>query len=359
MSAASDYPEIVPKNAPEARGIDLCGTRSSVYIIRSDVGVYMKCEDIHAGKKIKIHCLSEACRWGDYYLATNSYFYIIKGDEYRRVTDLSRDDHAVVYSLHRNCRGGSGYYSAFGKYYIVFANRGIYRRVSNMNKDEDPVEYKINQAFKDGIYFWGTNNYVYSLKQAEKWGVTYHRSTNMNLNKDGVTFSVHKSVLNFIPGGIAYTHGKVLGSWINIKCLQNESNTALEWEKTIKKTVGFDRSAMSTTEFEWSSEMGLEVGLIKTLTKVQFSLKAKFGGKDVDTEQFKWSDSAEIDETLRLKIPPNTTLYVWQFQLGFGQNKNLFSHDTAITYDKTPPEEPSEYYLKCDTNEPYSKNCEY
>lgn len=292
-------------------------------------------------------------------MATNSYFYIIKGDEYRRVTDLSRDDRAVVYSLHRNCRGGSGYYSAFGKYYIVFANRGIYRRVSNMNKDEDPVEYKINQAFKDGIYFWGTNNYVYSLKQAEKWGVTYHRSTNMNLNKDGVTFSVHKSVLNFIPGGIAYTHGKVLGSWINIKCLQNESNTTLEWEKTIKKTVGFDRSAMSTTEFEWSSEMGLEVGLIKTLTKVQFSLKAKFGGKDVDTEQFKWSDSAEIDETLRLKIPPNTTLYVWQFQLGFGQNKNLFSHDTAITYDKTPPEEPSEYYLKCDTNEPYSKNCEY
>ncbi|PFX11515.1 hypothetical protein AWC38_SpisGene24717 [Stylophora pistillata] len=317
MSATSDYPEIVPKSAPEARGIDFCGTEHSLYIIRSDVGVYMKCEDIHAGKDIKIHRLSEACRWGDYYLATDSYFYIIKGNEYRRVTDLSSDDDAVVYSLHRNCRGGSGYYSAFGKYYIVFANKGTYRRVSNMNKDEDPVEYKINQAFQDGIYFWGTNDYVYCLKQAGKWGVTYHKSTNMNLNKDEASFSVRESVLKFIPGGIAHTHGKVLGFWKDIKRLQNDSNIAVQWEKTIKKTVGFDRSTMSTIEFEWSIEMGIseEVGieaqlseLIKALCKVQISLKEKYGGNKVNTEQFKWSDSTEEDETFRLKIPPNTKL---------------------------------------------------
>ena len=110
---------------------------------------------------------------------------------------------------------------------------------------------------------------------------------------------------------------------------------------------------MSTIEFEWSIEMGIseEVGieaqlseLIKALCKVQFSLKEKYGGKNVNTEQFKWSNSTEEDETFRLKIPPNTKLYVWQFQLGFGKNKNLFSHDTAITYDKTPPEEPSDYH---------------
>ncbi|PFX12774.1 putative uncharacterized transposon-derived protein F54H12.3 [Stylophora pistillata] len=157
---------------------------------------------------------------------------IIKGNEYRRVTDLSSDDDAVVYSLHRNCCGGSGYYSAFGKYYIVFANKGTYRRVSNMNKDEDPVEYKIKQAFQDGIYFWGTNDYVYCLKQAGKWGVTYHRSTNMNLNKDEASFSVRESVLKFIPGGIAHTHGKVLGFWKDIKRLQNDSNIAVLFDET-------------------------------------------------------------------------------------------------------------------------------
>lgn len=46
MSAASDYPEIVPKSASEAKGIDFCGTKHSFYIIRSDVGVYMRCKDL-------------------------------------------------------------------------------------------------------------------------------------------------------------------------------------------------------------------------------------------------------------------------------------------------------------------------
>ena len=354
MSAASDCPEIVPKSASEAKGTDFCGGKNSCYIIRSDVGVYMRCKDIHAGQDIKIHRLSEACRWGDHYLATDSFFYIIKGDEYRRVTDLRKDDDAVVYSLHCNCRGGSGYYSAFGNWYIVFANRGTYRRVSNMNKDEDAVEYKIHQAFQDGIYFWGNNNYVYCLKQAGERGVTYHRSTNMNLNKYCGDFSVHELVLKFIPGGIAHTHGKVFGYWKDVKCLQNDSDTAIELEKTIKKTVGFDRSTMSSIELEWSIEMGIseEVGikaqvseLIEALCKVQYSLKETFGGKMVNTEQFKWSDITKEDENVELKIPPNTKLYVWQFQMGFGKKENLFSYDTAITYGKTPPEETLEYFM--------------
>ena len=354
MSASSDYLEIVPKSAPEARGTDFCGDKNSFYIIRSDVGVYMRCEDIHAGKDIKIHRLSEACRWGDHYLATDSHFYIIKGDEYRRVTDLSKDEEAVVYSLHRNCRGGSGYYFAFGYWYIMFTNRGTYRRVSNMNKDEDAVEYKIHQAFQDGIYFWGTNDYVYCLKQAGKWGVTYHRSTNMNLNKDADNVTVHESVLKFLPGGMAHIHGKVFGNWKEVKCIGNDTNITSEWEKKVKKTVGFDRSKMSSIELEWSIEMGVseEVGikaqaseLLKGLCKVQYSLKEKFGGKMVDTEQLKWSATTEEEETLKLKIPPNTKLYVWHFQMGFGENINLFSREIATTYSQTPPEEPS-YYFK-------------
>ena len=353
MSASSDYLEIVPKSAPEARGTDFCGDKNSFYIIRSDVGVYMRCEDIHAGKDIKIHRLSEACRWGDHYLATDSHFYIIKGDEYRRVTDLSKDEEAVVYSLHRNCRGGSGYYFAFGYWYIMFTNRGTYRRVSNMNKDEDAVEYKIHQAFQDGIYFWGTNDYVYCLKQAGKWGVTYHRSTNMNLNKDADNVTVHESVLKFLPGGMAHIHGKVFGNWKEVKCIGNDTNITSEWEKKVKKTVGFDRSKMSSIELEWSIEMGVseEVGikaqaseLLKGLCKVQYSLKEKFGGKMVDTEQLKWSVTTEEEETLKLKIPPNSKLYVWQFQMGFGENINLFSRKTAITYSQTPPKEPSDYF---------------
>ena len=37
-------------------------------------------------------------------------------------------------------------------------------------------------------------------------------------------------------------------------------------------------------------------------------------------------------------------MYVWQFQMGFGGKNNLFSLDTAIIYNKTPPAKRLEYF---------------
>ena len=42
MPDVPDYPELVPKSAPEARGIDFCADKDYYYIIRSDLGVYMR-----------------------------------------------------------------------------------------------------------------------------------------------------------------------------------------------------------------------------------------------------------------------------------------------------------------------------
>ena len=271
----------------------------------------------------------------------------MKGDEYRRVTNMNTDKDAVVYSLHPNCQGGSHYYSAFGNYYIVFADKHVYRRVENMNTDEGAVEYSIHQAFQDGLYFWGTTDYVYCLKQADKWGVTYHRSTNMNLDEDPATFSIHESVLNFLPGGIAQTTGKAFGYWHNIKSFSNETDITVDWERSIKKTVGFNRSEMSSIEHNWSIEVGVQYqsGLLsEAISKYQFSLKAKYGGKSVNTEQQQWSNMTEESETLNLHIPPHSKVYIWQYQMGFGQEKNLFSPDLEITEDTDPPDEPTMYF---------------
>ena len=346
MFDVQDYPEIVPKNADEARGIDFCGTDDYYYIIRSDLGVYMRCTNFNKGKDIKIYSLSQPCQWGDHYLATSTHYYIIKGNEYRRVTNMNEDKNAVVYSLHPNCRGGSNYYSAFGNWYIVFANRGVYRRVKNMNTDKDAVEFSIHEAFQDGLYFWGVTDYVYCLKQAGKWGVTYHRSTNMNKNEDPATFSVHESVLNIIPGGVAQTDGKAFGHWENIKTIANDTDVAVGWERAVKETVGFKRSKMSSIEHNWSIEVGKEYksGLLsEAICKYQFSLKAQYGGKSVNTERQEWSDITEQSETIKLHIPPHSKMYLWQYQLGFGQEKNLFSPKLEITDSAEPPEEPSKY----------------
>ncbi|KAL9982864.1 hypothetical protein ACROYT_G004973 [Oculina patagonica] len=346
MSDEKDYTDIVPKNKKEARGTDFCGTNEYYYIIRSDLGVYMRSKDFHSGSDIQIFSLHPSCSWGDHYLATgDGYYYIIKGNEYRRVTNMNKDLDAVVYSLHPNCQGGSYYYAAFGYYYIVFTDRGVYRRVKNMNSDEEGHDFRIHEAYQDGIYYWGVKNYVYCLKQAGKWGVTYHRSTNMNSDEDSKTYSVHPSVLNFLPGGVAQTKGKAFDYWEKLKSIDNVSDVAVDWERDVEESVGFKKSEMSSIEQDWSIHLGASYSsgiLTEAISKYQFSFDAQYGGKSVNTEQQDWSDVHVQTERVKMHIPPNGTAYVWQYQMGFGDEKNLFCVDLKVTNDDNPPDEPPE-----------------
>ena len=345
MSDVPDYPEIVPKSAPEARGIDFCADKYYYYIIRSDLGVYMRCKNFREGKDIKIFPLSQACQWGDHYMAgefrKSNYFYIIKGNEYRRVTDMSLDKDAEVHSLHPNCRGGSSYYCSYGNceyFYIVFADRGVYREVMNINTDQNAAEYSIHQVFQDGLYFWGDADYVFCLKQDNKWGVTYHRSTNMHQNYEPDTFSLHASVLNFIPGGLAQTKGRAFGCWNSIKSFSNATSVPVDFEGTITKIVGFKRRKISSaTESNWSVELGAEYEaghLSEAITKYQFCLPAKYGGhnsKQLEREEWTWNEITEESETVKLQIAPNSEIFTSQFQLGFGTETHLFSSKLEIT----------------------------
>ncbi|XP_026106561.1 uncharacterized protein LOC113078465 [Carassius auratus] len=137
--SSSTMKGIIPKS--KTKGTDFCGVNNYYYIIRSDLGCYMQSSNFNKGLDITIFGLHPACQNGDHYLGHNKgYFYIIKGNSYRRVTDLSTDSGAVVYSLHPNCQGGDHYLSAFGKFYIIFQEKGTYRRTTNMNHDWEAVE---------------------------------------------------------------------------------------------------------------------------------------------------------------------------------------------------------------------------
>lgn len=346
MSGVQDYSEIVPKGAKKARGIDFCGTHDYYYIVRSDLGVYLKSTNFHEGNDIIIYPLNESCRWGDHYFGSYdddngiNYFFIVKGDEYRRVTNMAEDAHPEVFSLHPNCRGVSYYYAAFGHYYIVFADRKVYRKVKNMTTDEDPHVYNIHEAFQDGIYFWGVTDYVYCLNQADKWGVQYHKSTNMHENDNPETYSVHESVLNFLPGGLAYTKGKAFGYWDKLKSFENDTDVAVDWKRTIKKSVGFTKSKMSSIERHWDVKLGVKYSpglLTEAIAKYQFSLEVQFGGTSTNTEQEEWSETTEISETINLQIPPKSQTSVWQYQMGFGEEKSLFCKELKITENANPP----------------------
>nr|XP_028559464.1 uncharacterized protein LOC114582539 isoform X1 [Podarcis muralis]XP_028559465.1 uncharacterized protein LOC114582539 isoform X1 [Podarcis muralis]XP_028559466.1 uncharacterized protein LOC114582539 isoform X1 [Podarcis muralis] len=280
-------PEIVPKN--KAPGVDFCGVHEYYYIVRSDLGCYMRSTNFHEGKDLEVFSLHSSCQGGDHYLAhEDDLFYIIKGDNYRRVSNMNADLGSVVYSLHPNCRGGDHYLSAFGSFYIIFQKRGVYRRVSNMHDDTDAIEYTLHPTCKDGLYYWGIKNYYYFVKPHDEWGVQYYRCTDFHGNLDAVTYSFHRDVVNMLPGGMAISQGPAYGKWEAIKTISNDSNTPIVWNKKITKKVGYNKQKMSSVEHNWKVSMTASYqsgALTEAIAKYQFSLTAEYGGKSVNTEQ--------------------------------------------------------------------------
>ncbi|XP_031749645.1 uncharacterized protein LOC116407773 isoform X2 [Xenopus tropicalis] len=330
---------IVPKN--KARGVDFCGVDKYYYIVRSDLYCYMRSSNFKKGYDINIFTLHPSCRDGDHYLAhQDGYFYIIKGNSYRRVTNMNTDDNAVVYSLHPNCQGGDHYLSAFGCYYIIYQSRGVYRRTMSMNKDENSVEYTLHPNCKNGLYYFGLKNYYYFVKPHDEWGLHYYKTTSFNKDEASQTFSFHPSVINFLPGGLAITKGPSFGRWECIKTISNDSDTPVTWSKKITKKVGYEKAKMSSIGHNWKISLTTSMetgGLLALIAKAQFSLSTEYGGSKVNTESENWTQATEVEESMTITLQPNKSMYIWQYQVGLGSKAVLHCRDTRYKSDPTPP----------------------
>ncbi|CAH2318163.1 Hypothetical predicted protein [Pelobates cultripes] len=332
---------IVPKK--DAPGVDFCGVDDYVYIVRSDLGCYLRSTNFNKGEDINIYSLHPSCRNGDHYLAhEDDLFYIIKGTSYRRVTNMNTDEGAVVYTMHPKFQGGDHYLSAFGNFYAIYQSRGVYCKTKNMNTFEDGIEYSLHANCKNGIYYFGIKKFYYFVKPTDEWGMQYFRCTNFNTNENAETFSLHPSIVNFIPGGLAMTHGSSYGVWECIKTISNDSQTPVTWTKKVSKKVGYDYEKMSSVETNWnvSSTVSAETcGLSALITKCQVSYTAEFGGSSVNTDRENWSKATVVEESITTTLDPGKKLYIWQYQLGLGKVPVLFCKDMKFDDDPTPPTE--------------------
>ncbi|KAJ8392002.1 hypothetical protein AAFF_G00083120 [Aldrovandia affinis] len=102
----------------------------------------MKCRDFNKGSDIKIKELHPACQHGDHYLGdVKGYFYIIKGNTYRKVSSLITDDNAEVKELSQKCQGGDFYLSANDRFFIIFQKKGHFLVTFNLSEDGEMKEY--------------------------------------------------------------------------------------------------------------------------------------------------------------------------------------------------------------------------
>ncbi|XP_069841170.1 uncharacterized protein [Dendropsophus ebraccatus] len=331
--------KIVPQKL--AKGVDICATDKYFYIVRSDLNCYMRSTNFNRGEDLVIYKLHPACRGGNHYLAhEDEFFYILKGNSYRRVTNMNTDSDAVVYTLHPKCQGGDYYLSAFNHFYIIYQSRGIYRKTKNLNKDEDSEEFPLHPSCKDGLYYFGIADHYYFVKPHDEWGIQYLKSTNFNTNDNPETFSFHPNVISFLPGGLGVTMGASFGNWVCIKTISNDSNTPIQWQKKITKTIGYEKEKMSSVESKWnvattvSAETG---GLTATIAKSQFSVTAEYGGCNVNTDRESWNQATQVEETITATLQPNQKIYVWTYQLGLGKEPVLHCRDMRILDNSKPP----------------------
>ena len=166
----------------KAKGIDACGSKSSFYIIRSDLGCYMEVDGhLDEQQKLKIFPLHPSCTGGDHYLNNGELFYIIRGNSFISVNDLSfpTGNSVKVKSLHQNCRNGDHYLYSHGSFIIIYEKSNTYVAVSDLStgKMKEPSG-KIYEGNR-GIYYFGTpikihpNHGIGVIHQADQWGVSF------------------------------------------------------------------------------------------------------------------------------------------------------------------------------------------
>ncbi|XP_048048470.1 uncharacterized protein LOC125269583 [Megalobrama amblycephala] len=301
---------IIPKS--KTKSTDICGAGKYYYIIRSDLGCYMKIGSVNRGSDISVFSLHPACKNGDHYLGgEDGSFYIIKGNSYRRVTNLTTDSSAKVYSLHPNCQGGDHYFSASDKFFIIFQERGTFRITTDMNTDLDAEEYKLHPNCKNGLYYWGLSNDCFFLKPVSEWGVEYYKCTDLGEDECIGVYSVHPDVLNFLPGGLTVTIGPSFGNWENIKAT-NDSNTPATWQKKINKKIGYNKEQMSQITHNWKIATS---ALIESGEHAKLILKLHlffFGDFHVSTKKESCNEMIEVEEQLIFELKPNESVYLWQ-----------------------------------------------
>nr|XP_005314589.1 uncharacterized protein LOC101932506 isoform X2 [Chrysemys picta bellii]XP_005314590.1 uncharacterized protein LOC101932506 isoform X2 [Chrysemys picta bellii] len=331
---------LVPhKDAP---GTDIFVNQGGVFIVRSDLGCYLRTEDLKTRTGTEIRRLHPACQGGDHYLSDSENppnIYIIKGDSYRVVKDLSTDAMATVHQLHPNCRGGDHYMHCASGFHIIYLERGVMRCVLDMSTDAQGHDTPLKPDRCKGLYYFGFI-YVQGLIEVDKkWGAQYYLFLDIVSAK--YVFSIHPDVLNFFPGGLTLTQGASTGGWECIKTLHNDSDSSITWSDKVTCKVGYAKQQMSSIEHNWSISAEVSVGageLTKLITQFQFSLKTQYGGRSVRTEQEDWNEAREEEESIQVTLEPKTNLYIWQYHLSIGHKPVLFCRDVHFTKENKPPE---------------------
>ena len=374
------YTQIMPRS--EGKGIDILGTNEYTYIIRSELGCIMRVQDLHKASEnnVSIIPIHPTCANGDHYFSLqtrNTFlkiipaFYIIKDKTFREVWDLSTDEHPTVGTLHPNCRGGNFYlgsrkYNLVGltetSFIIVRASSWTYDVFSDLQTGKKTGTFQIHRNCR-GSYYWASERdqfgwatgldrafgiahyrvldvtHYYILQHVDEWGLHVHHTTNLTTDQKGEDLIVQRSVVDFLPGGIAVSMGAVVGKWELLLSIDNRGKqTEHVSEKTIEEVVGYKKSAINTEQHHWNCKTELKKQLGNELAKVHLSLSAEYGGYLLNTNQQDWTEETRITTKHTFNVAPGESSHVWHYKITMGGKTDVLNYDSiTITGSPNPP----------------------
>ena len=212
---------------------DICGTDTVKYIIQSGTH-YVVVSTLQDQVSITdVKPLPEICKNGDHYLAKvdvcvqggpsftikrKSVFYIIKGKSCIKVEGLLgrplalypgpwyEASHSLntmnIFELHPKCRGGDSYFTNRAGFYIIYEKDNAYLHVQDMSMNGyQPLtasRHPLHESFRNGLYYFATEDHFYVLKESTEFGLVYHRMVDLRSNESEDVLPVSPSIVKFL-----------------------------------------------------------------------------------------------------------------------------------------------------------------
>lgn len=213
------------KDGPICRekDVDICALKEK-YLIQASRGRFTRVGNLKADLlRSDFRPLHESCRDGDHYLAhvyvedtdsqpqydvdtdysPPSWFYIIKDESCTQVSDLESGSDGVVYTydLHTKYQGGSVYLANRSGFFIIRSEDNTFLHTYDLARCDErslTTPQKLHNNFKDGLYYFATDDFFYVVKQHRQHGLVYHRAKSLSEAGDKAQVPVSKSVIAFL-----------------------------------------------------------------------------------------------------------------------------------------------------------------
>ncbi|WP_299465714.1 hypothetical protein [uncultured Microscilla sp.] len=368
------------KLKPKYKGYDIFSAGSYVYVVRSDIGYFLRARRLDGASttKSEIFPLNEALSSGIGYFGLNR----ISDGKLKGTRCVVR---GTMYSTYRNFGRTKGQFKDIGSeeaqdgdhYFAVGVRKGnkprriyvikgnkFYRFKSLKDKKPEkgfdgvalPKELQTDSTNKDEIVaIWGRSKFIYVLKNTE-FGPLIYRTSDLRKPFSTVVSAPNDGVRKFLIGGLtAEQGGKTSVVWKSISgafpfcnTSSNQSSEVAAPKVSETITVGFVKGSTSSIEKNWSitATVGMETGGLGALVaSAHAELSTTYGGASVKTKSKEWSTqnttTVNLDEGKLVK--GGQCIGYWQGQM-FINNKLIMTTGIYFTDTKSPPEEEPAFF---------------